>query len=158
MIGMIAFTKISLPYGWLGNMAPYPITDETGRIWRTTEHLFQALRFSDEDVRNAIGRTVSAMSAKMLARANASRMTVVPQSEADIDNMRYCLRLKVEQYPELRQQLLATGDELIVEDVTNRQRGSALYWGGVPTVDGSFRGINRLGALWMELRAVLRNG
>ena len=37
---IIAFTKVALPFGWLGNMAPYPVT-YGGKAWRTTEALFQ---------------------------------------------------------------------------------------------------------------------
>jgi hypothetical protein len=33
----------NLPYGWLGNMSQYP--DFGGVIWKTTEALFQGLRF-----------------------------------------------------------------------------------------------------------------
>jgi predicted NAD-dependent protein-ADP-ribosyltransferase YbiA (DUF1768 family) len=41
---VINFTKNNLPYGWLGNMSQYPI-DFGGVIWKTTEALFQGLRF-----------------------------------------------------------------------------------------------------------------
>ena len=49
----IAFTKVKLPYGWLGNMSPYPIKfgDDT---YLTTEALFQALRFSDPEIQAKI--------------------------------------------------------------------------------------------------------
>jgi predicted NAD-dependent protein-ADP-ribosyltransferase YbiA (DUF1768 family) len=39
----IWFTKVNLPYGWLGNMAPYPVLHD-GCSWLTTEALFQAMR------------------------------------------------------------------------------------------------------------------
>jgi hypothetical protein len=48
----IAFTKVALSFGWLGNMAPYPIVYEA-KLYRTTEALFQALRFDDETIRDA---------------------------------------------------------------------------------------------------------
>lgn len=35
----IWFTKVDLPYGWLGNMAPYPVLHD-GCRWLTTEALF----------------------------------------------------------------------------------------------------------------------
>jgi hypothetical protein len=40
---IISFTKVDLPYGWLGNMAPYPLAYEDLTYW-TTATLFQALR------------------------------------------------------------------------------------------------------------------
>ena len=42
----IWFRKIKEPNGWMGNMAPYPIT-YNGQVWRTSEALFQAMRFND---------------------------------------------------------------------------------------------------------------
>jgi len=39
----IWFKKVAEPYGWLGNMAPYPITYK-GIVWSTREALFQSLR------------------------------------------------------------------------------------------------------------------
>ena len=61
----IAFTKVTLPYGWLGNMAPFPVL--YGLLeWRTTEALFQALRFAaDDPVRELIRAEKSPMAAKM---------------------------------------------------------------------------------------------
>jgi hypothetical protein len=81
-------------------------------------------------------------------------MVVEPMGDEDLDNMRLCLRLKVEQHPELAEALLETGDELIVEDCTKRQRGTGLLWGAA-LVDGQWLGENWLGKLWMELRASL---
>ncbi len=53
--------------------------------------------------------------------------------------MKVCLKLKLEQHPELRDRLLATGDDEIIEDCSKRKRGSGLFWGaaledGVPDV------------------------
>lgn len=94
------------------------------------------------------------MGAKMKAKKNKDKMVVVPMSEADLDHMRLVLNLKVEQHPELRHLLIQTGDALIVEDCTRRQRGSGLFWGAA-LIDGEWVGNNWLGRLWMELRAEL---
>ena len=68
-------------------------------------------------------------------------MVVEPLSQQDLDNMRLCLRLKVEQHPELARRLVDTKEEFIVEDCTKRQRGSGLFWGaardGVPRSEGT---------------------
>ena len=69
---IIAFTKVALPFGWLGNMAPYPVT-YGGKAWRTTEALFQALRFEDESIREAIRQEKSPMAAKLVAKRHKSR-------------------------------------------------------------------------------------
>lgn len=154
----ISFTKVSLPYGWLGNMAPFPVVHE-GVEWRTTEALFQALRFApDSPIRELIREQKSPMAAKMLAKKHADARVVTPLTDADLDLMRLVLRLKVEQHPKVKQDLLATGDAWIVEDVTKRPGGSGVFWGAALMPDGTWQGGNALGELWMELRQELRDG
>lgn len=149
----IAFTKVRMPSGWLGNMSPFPVIHD-GKLWPTAEHLFQALRFDDDTIRKAIRSRRNPFAAKLLAKANADRMAVQPCSQRDVENMEMVLRLKLEQYPELRERLLGTGDEEIVEDCTSRSRGNALFWGAALR-EGSWIGDNRLGRLWMKLRQEL---
>lgn len=153
---IISFTKVKLPYGWLGNMAPFPIR-WGGVVWLTSEALFQARRFADGDpVREKIRGEVSPMSAKMVAKANRATMVVEPQSEADLALMADVLRLKVAAHPLLVVQILNTGNDEIVEDCTARPNGSGLFWGAARQSDGTWRGENHLGRLWMALRADLR--
>ena len=150
----IAFTKVKLPFGWLGNMAPYPI-GVVSYMWLTTEALFQSLRFDDDAIRQEIRAQKSPMTAKMVAKRNRDRMVVVPQSEQDLENMRRVLRLKVEQHPSVRLALLDTGDARIIEDCTARPRGSGLFWGAAKTPQGWWNGENMLGKLLMQVRAEL---
>ncbi len=147
----IAFTSVKKPFGWLGNMAPFPIEFE-GQTWRTTEALFQALRFSDLEIREKIRAEKSPMSAKMIAKSLRSQMTIEPMSEADLNNMRTVLQLKVIQHPELLEQLRATGNQRIIEDVTKRPQGSGKFWGAA-LEDQIWEGENWLGVLWEEVRA-----
>jgi predicted NAD-dependent protein-ADP-ribosyltransferase YbiA (DUF1768 family) len=152
---VINFTKTKLPYGWMGNMSPFPILfgDET---YRTTEALFQALRFSDNEIKAIILAEKSPMGAKLAAKARASEMTVKQLSETDVNNMRMCLKMKLEQHPNLIKELLETGDMVIIEDVTNRgDKGSNLFWGAM-LVDGEWVGQNVLGNIWMDLRTKLK--
>jgi ribA/ribD-fused uncharacterized protein len=149
----IAFTKVKLPYGWLSNMAPFPIQAE-GRIWRTSEALFQALRFTDPACIDAIHEATSPMVAKMVAKANGRHRVVEPWSTADVGNMHRVLRLKIEQHPELKFSLLATHGR-IIEDCTLRPVDSALFWGARRSAEG-WIGKNMLGVLWMGLREELR--
>lgn len=147
----IAFTSTRLPYGWMGNMSPFPIVfgDDT---YKTTEALFQALRFSDNSIKALIREEKSPMGAKNVMNANSDYMTVKKHSSKDVMNMRMCLAMKVFQHPELVTELLKTEDALIVEDVTKRgDVGGNLFWGAM-LVDGEWIGENTLGKLWMELR------
>lgn len=153
---MVTFTKVVLPYGWLGNMAPYPVKHD-GKDWPTAEALFQAFRFLDPAIKEAIREANSPFQAKLIAKAHRGEMVVVERSEQDVENMRLVLRLKVEQYPELAQQLLSTADDLIIEDATSHPGGSAKFWGQVRKGE-EWIGENRLGRLWMELRDELRQG
>jgi ribA/ribD-fused uncharacterized protein len=152
-MNVIAFTKVKLPYGWLGNMAPFAVVHKDLK-YRTTEALFQSVRFSDSAIREEIRKQGSPMAAKMIAKKNRSHMAVTPQSQQDLDNMMMVLRLKIEQHPQLLAWLLATQDAIIVEDCSKRQHGSGLFWGAA-LVDGEWRGANNLGKLWMQLRTEL---
>ena len=149
----ITITAVSLPYGWLGNMAPFPILYD-GKEWRTTEALFQSLRFDDDGVKEEIRAEKSPMGAKFVAKREKDKIVVVPQCQQDLANMEMVLRLKLGQHPELRQKLLDTGDEIIIEDCSMRSGGSGTFWGAAMR-DGKWEGQNILGKLWMKLREEL---
>jgi ribA/ribD-fused uncharacterized protein len=157
MMAYISFTKTELPYGWLGNMFAAPIT-YNGQIWRTSEALFQALRFEDVTIREMIRNEKSPMSAKMVAKQKVYRTkrVVEPMTTEDIENMRLCLRIKFDQHSELREKLLKTEDHIIFEDVSARNRARHKFWGAVKT-NGQLDGQNMLGNLLMELREELKN-
>lgn len=150
---MILIRKVKEPHGCWGNMAPYPI-EWCGRVFPTSEALFQSLRFFHDSIIEEIRAAKSPMAAKFIAKKYKDKMIVDPMGEQDLKNMRLCLRLKIEQHPELAEALIETGEELIVEDCTNRQRGSGLFWGAA-VENGEIKGQNWLGKLWMELRQEL---
>jgi len=153
----ISFTKTKLAYGWLGNMFAAPIT-YNGQIWRTSEALFQALRFEDVTIREMIRNERSPMSAKMVTKPKEVKMkrVVEPMSEEEIDNMRLCLRIKFEQHSDLREKLLKTSDHIIFEDVSKFKNSARhKFWGAVNT-NGQLDGQNMLGKLLMELREELK--
>jgi predicted NAD-dependent protein-ADP-ribosyltransferase YbiA (DUF1768 family) len=70
------------------------------------------------------------------------------------DIMRWCLQVKLAQHRKpVGDLLLATGDRPIVEQAYSDQ-----YWGAILQEDGTLRGANVLGLLWMELRSELQAG
>ena len=158
---IIAFTKVSLPYGWMGNMSPFPI-EYMGKTWKTSEALFQALRFSDENLQKLIRNEASPMGCKMKMKAIVKQLTnsgelhkriVEPLSKEDLANMELCVRLKIEQHPKLKFALLDTVGCAIYEDVTKRGRkGSNLFWGALKKEDGTWEGENHLGKIWVKIR------
>lgn len=152
----IAFTKTKLPYGWMGNMSPYSIKFGED-IYKTTEALFQSLRFSNNDIKALIRDEKSPMGAKFIAKARVDQMTIKPLSDKDVYNMKICVKLKLKQHPHLKKELIDTGDAIIIEDVTKRgDKGSNLFWGAM-LVDGKWVGENTLGKIWMEERDYLQS-
>jgi ribA/ribD-fused uncharacterized protein len=165
MSDIISFTKVKLPFGWLGNMSPHPIT-WMDMEWRTSEALFQALRFDLQnregladsllDIREEIRSQTSPMAAKMVAKRERDKMVVQPQSDRDCVHMGLVLQLKLEQHPQLLSMLDATGNARIIEDVTKRPHGSGLFWGAALQDDGTWKGENWLGRIWMKTREITR--
>jgi ribA/ribD-fused uncharacterized protein len=147
----IGFTKVALPYGWLGNMSPHPVQFE-GQEWRTAEALFQALRFQDPEIKEEIRSQKSPMAAKFVAKKYKSQMQVEPISDQDLENMMMCVRLKLKSNPQLIDELKSTGDLLIYEDVSSRMRGNNLFW-GASFQEGELIGENQLGKIWMRIRS-----
>ena len=147
---IVSFTKVKLPYGWMGNMSPYSIEFEGG-MWYHTEGLFQALRMKNSEIVSMIQKEKNPMKAKMISKKYKEYRVVAPFSETDIDNMKLCLQLKFNQHPELKEQLIETQDSFIIEDVTSRMSGSGVFW-GMGLVENYWIGENKLGNLLMELR------
>ena len=147
--------KVKEEHGWMSNMAPFPIT-WGNKVFPTSEHLFQCWRFDKDEIIEEIRLEKNPMKAKWKAKGKVSEMSVEPLSIHDVENMLKVLRLKLEQYPELKDQLLATGKAIIIEDCTKRQGGSGLFWGGA-LKDGTWTGRNMLGKLWMKLRDEYEN-
>jgi len=157
LITEIAFTKSKLPWGWLGNMSRCIIIHEELE-WKSTEALFQAMRFpEDSPIREEIRLASNGFTAKLVAKAKRDEMSIRPCSKEDYDNMRFCIRLKIEQHSDLKQSLIASTELPIYEDVTARGRDkSNLIWGAIKHEDGTWEGLNMMGNLWEELREELR--
>lgn len=156
MNDVITFTKVKLPYGWLGNMSPHPVT-HNNILFPTTEHLFQALRFDPtHPIISEINKHNSPMRAKMMIKSVKDDMIVVPRSNEDIENMLKVLLLKIETHENLKEELLTTGDLEIIEDVTARPNDSGVFWGAA-LINGQWTGQNILGKCWMAIRTNIRS-
>lgn len=147
---VIEFTKVDLPYGWLGNMFSAPINYD-GKVWKTSEALFQALRFNDPVIREMIRNEKSPMGAKMKAKGNKVKMVIHPMSEKDVENMKMVVRLKFDQHPVLKSKLMVSGDHILVENIGNRNGERHLFW-GMKKVNSEWVGNNMMGKILMELR------
>lgn len=160
----ITFTKSELPYGWFGNMAGYFPIEFGGKTYKSSEELFQCLRFPDNpEAQEAIRSAKSGLFAKKRAINRKDQLKVPIRDESDLARMRLCLVLKLRDNRQLIPELLATHPKQIVEDCTARPNdveidGSPVpypFWGAV--IEGAtVTGDNALGKIWMELREELR--
>jgi predicted NAD-dependent protein-ADP-ribosyltransferase YbiA (DUF1768 family) len=125
--------------------------------YKTAEAFFHAHRFDDENIRREIMQCASPMTAKMTAKTYAEKRVIVPWSYEDEVLMRITVATKLICNPILHDMLLATGTNDIVEDVSGRPNESGLFWGGYLTPQG-FKGENKLGKIWVELRDLLNQG
>jgi N-glycosidase YbiA len=141
----IRFYSTKDEHGFLSNFAPYPV-DLDGKTWPTTEHYFQAQKFTDAQYAERIRMTASPMIAARLGRSRS--VPIRPDWEQVKDEiMLRALRAKFSQRTDLREMLLSTGAARIVEHTANDR-----YWGD--GADG--QGLNRLGELLMKVRDELR--
>ena len=143
-MNVIAFTKVTSPYGWMGNMSPHPIK-YNGKTWRTAEALFQALRFDDPVIIEMLHAQKSPMAVKMKTKPLIGQMLFARGSDTDVNNMRMILKLKLQQHPHLVKELIASKDAVIIEDVSKRHPS---IW-GAQLINGEWIGDNLLGKLWM---------
>jgi ribA/ribD-fused uncharacterized protein len=141
----IEFYSTKAAYGEFSNFAPFPFMLD-GKEWPTSEHYFQAQKFQDEAYREKIRTTKSPMIAARLGRSR--KIPIRRDWEAvKVEIMRACVTAKVGAHERLRDLLLSTGDEEIVEAAVRDN-----FWGSGP--DG--KGENWLGRILMEIRSAMR--
>ena len=120
-----------------------------GEYFQTSEHAFQYLKFVDtnKEVAESIKNSFSPNDARNIAHENkASRLA--NWSDIKYKKMEEVLKLKVEQYPIVKECLLNTKDYSIAECCIDEDTD----WG----VDNSNQGENHLGKIWMKIRDELR--
>jgi ribA/ribD-fused uncharacterized protein len=142
-------------YRNFSNMSEHRI-DVDSTTYPTVEHYFQAMKakeFEDEEVLDKIVKAKSAKAAKALGKKVKKFEKEIWDSKKD-EIMRVGIRTKFVQHPELRKQLLDTGERMIGEaDARNT------YW-GIGTSQTSdkaqhpdkWRGQNKIGKILMDLR------
>lgn len=148
----ITFKSTKAHHGALSNMAPnYPIYID-GTILRTTEALYQALRFpNNPEIQKEIIQYASPISAKKYGRTHLNK-TRPDWNNIRFKVMKFCIEIKLYQnYDTFSQMLLATKDLPIVE-FTDKDK----VWGAI--LEGDYYiGTNALGRLLMELREKVKS-
>ena len=149
----VVFKKTKEQFGGLSNMASgYPLLIND-KQWRTTEALYQALRFPDRpDIQEEIRSKASPMAAKMSSKPHRQKLSRADWEEIRIDVMYWCLKVKLFQNSVKFSELLkSTGKFDIVEE--SKRDG---FWGAIVTNSDSLKGKNVLGKLLMRLRGTIQ--
>ena len=141
----IYFYKIDEPFGCFSNFSQHGI-ELDGQWWLTTEHYFQAQKFAGTSHMEEIRLAPSPKEAAMRGR-DCTRPLRSDWERVKDDVMRRAVLCKFEAHADLREILLATGEEELVE-----RNVLDYYWGCGQ--DGS--GRNMLGCILMEVRTILR--
>lgn len=142
------FCKTKERFGGLSNMAAgFPLL-VCGVECRTSEALYQALRFPHlPQIQAEILAQKSPMSAKMKAKPH-NRLSRPDWHEVREEIMDFCLHLKLEQHWECFGDVLLSTGELAIVERSKRDT----YWGAKSRPDGLLEGENRLGLLLVGLR------
>jgi N-glycosidase YbiA len=116
-----------------------------GRWWPSVEHPYQAQKCAKQEEFDAIWKTVRSNDARGLGQKVEMRADWM---EVRDEIMYECVLAKFLQHKDLREQLMATGDEELIED-------SPVDWHWGCGADGT--GKNMLGKVLMRVRAELRD-
>ncbi len=129
-------------YGCFSNFSSHSILDDAGIFYPTSEHYFQAHKFTNPYYFNRILEAKTPNKAAILGRNK--NYPLRPDWEAVKNSVMYkALELKFTQHADIRTVLLDTGDSVLIENTTNDH-----IWGCGTNKTGE----NRLGILLMELR------
>jgi ribA/ribD-fused uncharacterized protein len=141
----IKFYSENAAYGEFSNFAYYPIKLK-GKIWKTTEHYYQAQKFEKQEYKDKIRNAESPMKAAELGRSRKER--ILKNWDNIKQNIMYeAVKAKFTQHSELMQLLLDTQNAKIIEHTENDD-----YWGDA----GDGTGKNMLGKILMKVREELK--
>ena len=132
-------------YGCFSNFSAHGF-ELDGTYWKTSEHYFQAQKFVGTPHVEAICNAKTPKDAAKMGRER-TRPLRSDWEEIKEEVMRKAVLKKFQTHAEIREILLSTGDEELVENAPGDY-----YWGCGK--DGS--GKNRLGAILMEVREQLK--
>jgi|APCry1669190327_1035288.scaffolds.fasta_scaffold56545_2 N-glycosidase YbiA len=138
----IKFYKTRDPHGYMSNYWKAKMFIY-GRWWICVESPYQAAKTNVMEEKDAIWAATKANDARLLGQT----VTLVPDwDQIKRSVMMECVLAKFLQHPCLRQQLMETGDEILIEDSPYDS-----FWGLGPKGDGQ----NMLGQVLMEVRTLL---
>jgi hypothetical protein len=145
----IYFYKVCEPYGCFSNFSPHGI-EVQGTYWATVEHYYQAQKFvgtKDAVIIPVIYAAETPEKAAELGRCS-TRILRCDWNVVKTKVMREAVLKKFLTHSEIRNILISTGDELLVEDSPRDY-----FWG----CGADKSGENYLGKILMSVRHELRN-
>lgn len=141
----ILFYGTTGQYGCFSNFSRHGF-ELDGLYWPTSEHYFQAQKFAGTPYVEAVRMAPTPAQAAAMGRER-SRPLRPDWDRIKEDVMRRAVLCKFERHVDIRAILLGTGEADIIE---NSPKDS--YWG----CGARGTGMNRLGAILMETREILR--
>ncbi|KAK1231542.1 hypothetical protein PQX77_005334 [Marasmius sp. AFHP31] len=143
---VLFYHKHNPHYGFT-NFSSHPVF-YNGKRFPTSEHLFQSFKFEHKPALVEHIRTFSERPSDAFSEARRLQNEVRSDwLDVNIEKMRIAVELKFTQHPDLKQELLSTGNAELIED-----SDKDAFWGVGP--DG--RGRNELGKALEWLRARFR--
>jgi len=157
----VLINRVQDEWGIFCNFAHTPITIY-GVTFKSSEHLFQMMKFQDTSVLNNIWENITANNKicydiKRTAKSYEKQYRRSDWGSIVVDAMKFCLMKKYEQSVYFRSELERSKGFFIVEDQTTRKTTKTGKlkdpdsWGTV-LKDDKYWGTNLLGELLMELR------
>jgi hypothetical protein len=133
-------------YRWLSNFYLAPIVIQ-GITYTSSEAAYQAAKTTDLEIRHQIA-VMSPSQAKRYGSGKRSQLKLRPDWEdIKVDAMKYIVRQKFIQHPNLAKKLIKTGSRELIEGNT----WGDTFWGVCNGV-----GKNMLGIILMEIRTELQ--
>ena len=141
-------------WGIFSNMASTPIVID-GVTFKSSEHLFQMMKFKDAEIVSRVWRGITAAdkkstNIKMTAKSYEPTHRRTDWGEMIVDAIKYCMVQKYEQCEAFRQELERSRGLYIVEQQANPKK-PADAWSAKKEGD-HWVGPNLTGRLLMELR------
>ena len=156
---VVTFKKTDEEFGGFSNMSgDFPILVNGVRV-RTSEHLYQALKFPDHpEIQREILEEPSPMVAKWIANSKDSKEKVGNKGRVrrdwesiQLEVMEFCLRVKLIYHWVKFGGLLKSTEGREIFEIEARKVKSP-FWGAIEGETG-FHGDNHLGKLLMKLRS-----
>ncbi len=143
---MIKFYSHHGDFGCFSNFSNHSIKLD-GKIYKTTENYFQSKKFEGTEIESKIRKCHSPNEAALLGRSR--KFPLRRDWESVKDNvMRKAVLAKFSQHQDLRDILVDTGDEKLIEHTENDK-----YWAD----GGNGSGKNMLGIILMEIREAIKS-